>query len=424
MTSCWRRRRLADLCEVTSSRRTYAKDHVDQGVPFYRSKEIIERYNGQQTFSTELFISEERYSEIKREFGVPVVGDVLLTSRGSLGTPYIVRDDQPFYFADGNLTWFRRLNGLDFKFLYYWFISPSGKAELQKCTIGSSQQAYTIVLLKEIELLLPPLVTQEKIAGILCAYDDLIENNTRRIRILEEMATAIYREWFVHFRFPGYETIRKVDSPLGQIPKGWEAGTFTDVADILSGGTPKTAQPLFWGGCIPFFTPKDCDDAIFALTTERTLTQEGLRACRSGLLPPNTVIITARGTVGNVVMTGVPMAMNQSCYAIRAKDGFPQEWLLFLTKQMTEILRQNAHGAVFDTIIIDTFRSLRVCIPSHDVVDKFGVLTGPILSHILSLLRRNDKLRQTRDLLLPKLISGDVDVSKLDLSPEKELVVG
>src|SRR2546430_1339286 len=154
MTISWSKRRLADLCEVTSSRRTYAKDHVKQGVPFYRSKEIIERYNGQQRFNTELFISEDWYSEIKTKFGVPAVGDVLLTSRGTLGTPFVVMDEQPFYFADGNLTWFRKLNGLHSKFLYYWFISPPGKAELRKCTIGSSQQAYTIVLLKEMELVL------------------------------------------------------------------------------------------------------------------------------------------------------------------------------------------------------------------------------------------------------------------------------
>ena len=109
-----------------------------------------------------------------------------------------------------------------------------------KCTIGSSQSAYTIVLLKEMEISLPPLPTQRKIAAILSAYDDLIENNTRRIALLERMAQLLYREWFVRFRFPGHEDARMVESALGEIPEGWEVNTVRDVSSYLGRGiSPK-----------------------------------------------------------------------------------------------------------------------------------------------------------------------------------------
>jgi len=213
-----RKARMSDLCEITSSKRIFAADYVTEGVPFYRGKEITEKYKGNLDVSTELFISEEKFCEIERKFGAPRSGDLLLTSVGTLGSPYVVKPGERFYFKDGNLTWFRHFNELDSQFLYYWLVSPQGKAELQKCTIGSSQSAFTIVLLKGMEIELPPLLVQRRIAGILSAYDELMENNQRRIRILEAMARALYREWFVHFRFPGHEQIPRVASPSATSP--------------------------------------------------------------------------------------------------------------------------------------------------------------------------------------------------------------
>lgn len=193
----WPLRKIDELCEITSSKRIYAADYVPQGVPFFRGREITEKYKGNLDISTELFITEEKFREIKRKFGVPNPGDMLLTSVGTLGSVYIVKPGDRFYFKDGNLTWFRNFNGLDSQFLYYWIGSPQGKAQLQKCTIGSSQSAFTIVLLKGMEIELPPLLIQRRIAGILSAYDELIANSQRRIQILEAMARALYREWFV-----------------------------------------------------------------------------------------------------------------------------------------------------------------------------------------------------------------------------------
>ena len=228
----WQAYRMNELCEITSSKRIFASDYVSAGVPFYRGREITEKYKGNLEVSTELFITEQKFVEIERKFGAPRPGDLLLTSVGTLGSPYVVKSGDRFYFKDGNLTWFRNLKGLDSRFLYYWLTSPLGEAELQKCTIGSSQSAFTIVLLKGMEITVPPLAKQQQIGKALSIYDELIENNQRRIRLLEEMARSLYREWFVHFRFPGHESHPLVSSALGEIPQGWNTKPVGDCVAV------------------------------------------------------------------------------------------------------------------------------------------------------------------------------------------------
>lgn len=267
---------------------------------------------------------------------------------------------------------------------------------------------------------IPPVPTQRKIGTILSAYDDLIENNLRRIKILEEMAQALYREWFVKFRFPGHEKVRMVDSPLGKIPEGWEAVPFTYIADVLSGGTPKTKIEEYWGGSIPFFAPKDAPDSFYVTNTEKSITEIGLSKCNSRLYQKDTVFITARGTVGKVVMPSMGMAMNQSCYALRGKDGISQQFLFLATKQQVDYLKKNTGGATFDTVVVDTFKRMVVVRPSAVLIDHFSRVVQPLMELVLNTVNKNTNLRQTRDLLLPRLISGELDVSDLEINIPEE----
>jgi type I restriction enzyme S subunit len=282
-------------------------------------------------------------------------------------------------------------------------------------TGASGRQRADLDAVRNVEIDPPPLPTQRKIAAILSAYDDLIENNTRRIAILEQMAQLLYREWFVHFRFPGHEDVAMVDSELGAIPEGWEVVAYTDVADVLTGSTPRTKVEEYWNGPLPFFSPRDIDAPVYVLETERSITKLGLDNCSSDLYPKNTVFITARGTVGRLIMPAVPMAMNQTCYALRGRDGISQYYVFLDIQNQVERLRQRAHGAVFDTIIIDTFRRLKVIKPSREVIDLFHTQVASVFEQILNLLSRNIILRQTRDLLLPRLVSGDLDVADLPI---------
>ena len=294
------------------------------------------------------------------------------------------------------------------------------KLQMQQISHGTTQDNLSLEKLLRFDFIVPDLETQRKIATILSAYDDLIENNLRRIKILEEMAQRLYREWFVHFRFPGHEKVRLVDSALGKIPQGWEVVRFTDMADVLSGGTPKTAVKEYWDGDIPFFTPKDAPMAFYVTQTEKTITEAGLQKCNSPLYPKDTVLITARGTVGKLALPAVDMAMNQSCYALKERNGFGQLFLFLTTQQQIDYLQKNTGGATFGTIIVDTFRGMQVLRPRMELAAKFEAQVRSLFDLTLNLANKNENLRQTRDLLLPRLISGELDVSELAIKTANE----
>lgn len=224
----WEKTTIGKHCKITSSKRIFFSDYTDHGIPFFRSKEIIEMVQ-HKDISESLFISQEKYDEIAYKFGVPSAGDLLLTSVGTIGIPYIIKESDHFYFKDGNLTWFRNFDtGLLSAFLYYWFLSDEGIGVLNNSTIGSSQKALTISNIKKIQIPLFPLNIQSKIVSILSAYDSLIENNQKQIKLLEEAAQRLYKEWFVDLRFPGWENTKIVDG----VPEGWEKTTFGHICTV------------------------------------------------------------------------------------------------------------------------------------------------------------------------------------------------
>lgn len=174
----WKEYKIGDLCNISSSKRIFANEYKTTGVPFYRGKEIIEKQKGAKV-SNELYISEERYYDIKTKFGTPENGDMLLTSVGTIGVPYIVKDNESFYFKDGNITWFNKFIGLYSKYLYYWFFSPSALHLIDSKAIGAAQKALTIDTLKGFDITIPSLSKQEQIVSILSSLDDKIELNRR-----------------------------------------------------------------------------------------------------------------------------------------------------------------------------------------------------------------------------------------------------
>lgn len=296
-------------------------------------------------------------------------------------------------------------------FLFYLLNTASVRGQIKGSATGATVRHTSPSRIYDVAVKLPPLPEQLRIAGILSAYDELIEISQRRIKILEDMARALYREWFVEFRFPGHESHPLVASPRGEIPKGWEVKPFTEVADVLSGGTPRTDIPEYWNGEIPFFTPRDAPAFFYVLDTDKHVTQLGLSKCASELYAPDTVFITARGTVGKVALPSVPMAMNQSCYALSGKGGIPQRYLFLLTLQQVDYLRTNTGGATFGTIVVDTFRRMQVVEPPREVVSRFDEQVAAMFEQGRALQRQCRTLRRTRDLLLPRLMSGQVALS-------------
>ena len=188
---------------------------------------------------------------------------------------------------------------------------------------------------------------------------------------------------------------------------------FTDLIQILGGGTPKTGENTYWNGNIAFFTPKDVGTP-YTLITEKTITEEGLSHCNSRLYPVNTVFVTARGTVGKVGMSGVPMAMNQSCYALVGKETH-QLLVYFYTLKVVDRLKHKASGAVFDAITTKDFESEQIMKLSDDDARAFICIAEPMFQKVLNNCIENLRLSTLRDSLLPKLMSGEIDVSAVQL---------
>lgn len=398
----WPVRRLEEVCEVTSSKRIYATELVPAGVPFLKSKEIIEKVNGQANNNL-LYISEQRFQQIAEQAGSIETGDVLLTSRGTLGVPYVVTATDRFHFADGNLTWFRRFKGLDSSYLSYFFLSPIGKAELQKCVIGSSQQAYTIAALKKAEIPLPPLPVQQCIAGILSAYDELIENSKRRIKILESMARALYREWFVYFRFLGLESVPRVPSVLGEIPQGWEVKKLKDVCRLTMGQSPKSEFYNEVGNGIAFH--QGVTDFGDRFPSDRLFCNADGRIAEAG-----DILFSVRAPVGRMNIANKKIILGRGLSAIRHHDGYQA----FLWEQLRNRFTKEdmmGNGAIFASVTKDDMQGIELVCPPSSVVEAATQHFEPLHSEIATLSQKIQNLRHTRDLLLPRLLSGQISIT-------------
>ena len=293
----------------------------------------------------------------------------------------------------------------DARFVKYLFDAVL-KMRFKAFTQGAAQDNLSQEKLLSIKFPVPKPDVQKTIADILSAYDDLIENNRRRIGLLEEAARLLYREWFVYFRFPGHEHVKITNG----LPEGWHRCNASTVIDVLSGGTPKTGNATYWDGPIGFFTPKDTTEMPYVLKTEKTITEEGLRSCNSKLYPPETVFITARGTVGKLNLPLVPMAMNQSCYALRSKGHIGQRHLFLALKAEIEQFRAHATGAVFDAIIVATFEQIPLIIPPKPLADAFATHIDPMFDQIGNMVQQNTQLAEARNLLLPRLMNGEIAV--------------
>ena len=302
---------------------------------------------------------------------------------------------------------------VDHKYVEWFLRSPDGQAAMGVYVKGAVQQVINLSVLKQVSVRLPPLPTQRRIASILSAYDDLIENNTRRIAILEEMARRLYDEWFVQFRFPGHEGVPMVDSEIGKVPQGWEVVRLEDVAAFIGRG----------------ISPKYDDEADCRVINQKCILYQRLNMDLSRRQSKNVrvnkvvrfgdVLInsTGVGTLGRVAQVYEPLentTVDSHVTIARAEEAIDLDYfgqqLLSLQPHFegqgvgatgqTELSR----GRVAETSFIQ---------PPCDLQEQFGDIVRPMKSLCTRLAAKNTNLRTQRDLLLPKLISGEIDVSEV-----------
>lgn len=318
-------------------------------------------------------------------------------------------------------------NGHDTKYLYY----KLSLVNFRNYVTGSAQPKLTKDNLNSIVLHLHRESEQQKIAAVLSALDAKIDCNNRINAELEAMAKTLYDYWFVQFDFP-FDFAAGKPAPNGkpykssggkivynptlkrEIPAGWKDSNILAVAYLLGGGTPTKKKTEYWHGDIPFFTPTDADGAIFKFSTADSITEEGLKKSSTKLFAKNTVFITARGSVGKLVLAGVDMAMNQSCYALSAKPGISHTYLFFLAKELIHHLEVKSSGSVFDSIVSNDIEFTRLAIPDTTVVEKYAAVVEPAFKRIAANTQENQHLTKLRDWLLPMLMNGQVTVAEVE----------
>ena len=400
--------KIGDLCNVSSSKRVFARQYVDNGIPFYRQKEVIDKKNG-NTIEEPIYISESDYNIFKAKFGVPANGDLLITAVGAtLGIPYFVGNEQ-FYFKDGNLIWLSNFKEkLNSKFLYYWIDSSFGTQTLWNRTIGSAQPALTIDSIKKLSIPVPSKAIQDKISTTLTTFDQIIENNNKRIKLLEKMTENLYKEWFVRFRFPGYEDTEFEDG----MPRDWVREKIGLHYNTCSGGTPsRKHEEYYTEGTIPWVKTGEIKDGII-IHTDECITEAGIKGSSAKLLPQGAVVMAMYGVnIGMLAYLDSEMTCNQACCVFNDKNEINSRHYLFhYLYSIRDYLLLIGFGAAQQNLSQDLIKKVKIVIPPAELIKEFDKQKEPLYQTIRALMIQNDKLIKQRDALLPRLMSGKLKV--------------
>lgn len=393
------------------------KDYVDHGVPVIRGAQL----GGPGSFSHEnlVFVSEEKADRHRGNLAQP--GDVLVTQRGTVGQVGLIPDLAPYdryLLSQSQMKLTVDPARAEARFIYYWLLSDAAQHQMRGATISAGVPHINLETFKSMRLRLPPLPTQRSIASALGTIDGLIENNQRRIDLLEASVRAIYREWFLHFRFPGHETVALVDSPPGQVPDGWTWSTCNDELNFIGGGTPSKMEPSYWeDGTVPWYTPSDLTKNRwrYAAAPELCITETGVANSSARRFPAGSVLMTSRATLGVLAIATSEATTNQGFIVVLPDDrwspGFIREWLDARASELAAI----GTGATFKEITKGAFKRVPFLLPPQNVLDAYTTATEPIEMQILNLERQIRSLSTLRNFLLPRLVSGQIDVSPLDL---------
>lgn len=384
------------------------KHYTESGVPVIRGSNLP--FDSRFSFADFVYVSEEKADELIANNAHP--GDLIFTQRGTIGQVGLIPMDSSFprfVISQSQMKLTVDTEQADAEFLYYFFTAAETVQKILNLTLSSGVPHINLEILRKFETPVPPLHTQQRIAAILLAYDELIENSQKRIKILESIASALYREWFVHFRYPGHESGSLVPSVIGDIPQGWDVKKLATVAEVnrTQINTRSAPRELYYidissvsPGQIEKLSTYGFADAP---GRARRVVQHGdvLWSCvrpnrrsHAQVMHPEINTIASTG-FAVLTATKVPFTF---LYCATTTDDF------------VAYLSNNATGAAYPAVTAQTFEKADLLIPSSTLLSKFGKATVPMAEeiHALQLLIKN--LRDSRDLLLPRLLSGQIDV--------------
>jgi len=325
---------------------------------------------------------------------------IIIGRKGNVGSVFYT--DKPFYCID-TAYYILPSDKYDLKFLYYKLQSLN----LIKLTSDSAvpglnrETAYSqkVEIPEDLEL-------QIKLASILSSLDDKIELNQQLNQTLEAIAKAIFKEWFVNFNFPGFD-----GELINGLPKNWKISKLNEMVDVKGGSTPSTSVPEYWDGEYYWTTPKDLSNSRspVILDTERKITEDGVRQISSGVLPKGTLLLSSRAPIGYLAISQIPISINQGYIAIQGKS-VSNLYMLFWLRQNMDAVKGMANGSTFQEISKSNFKVIETHLPDREILRLFDETINPLFDRIVANEIEIKTLTQLRDSLLPKLMSGKIEI--------------
>jgi type I restriction enzyme S subunit len=405
----WRRIRLGDYISIKSGL-AYSGSKIGKG-------DSVLLGMGCVSFKDKFVESGARpYDDICDDRFVVKPGDIVLATRQQsdnlpiLAMPAIIPNsyqNKRVIFGT-NLYKVENKSEINNRFLFWLFKHQHYVNYIAGVKSGTAVQMVTKKNVEDYKFLCPPANVRESISNILWTYDNLIENNNRRIRLLEKMAENLYKEWFVRFRFPGHE---KAEFENG-LPRGGKIEHIGDVCDTLGGGTPSTNKPEYWNGDIKWVTPTDITtkNSLPLLSIEGRITEEGVKNSSAKLLPPYTILMTSRASIGYFGLAPYPVCTNQGFISIIPNMVNMRMYILHNLMTRKDEIIMNANGATFLEISKGRFRKMKIVVPDDNTLNAFEKRANDIFMQVLKIEKQSTLLSRQRDLLLPRLMSGKLEV--------------
>lgn len=340
------------------------------------------------------------------------IGDIVIARTGnSTGATATIKENINAVFASYLIRFQLNYKIANFDFIDFLLRSTIWHDFVNSVKSGSAQGGANANDFAMFPIYLPPLPEQKAIAKVLTAFDDKIKNLRAQNDTLEQTARTIFTEWFGKYQIGDLSA-----DMAGELPEGWRVGKLGEVTKICGGTTPSTLNPDFWGGTIYWTSPKDLSNSkeMFLLSTEKTITEKGLKKISSGLLPKKTLLLSSRAPIGYLSITDIELAINQGYIALLANQHLSNQYMYLWLKTFIKVVENAGNGSTFLEISKTAFRSIECIIPEKNILRDFDNLINPLFDKVLSNLNQIQTLSQTRDTLLPKLMSGELRVKGFD----------
>ena len=371
-------------------------------IPFIKATDISE--NEKYTYTPEEYYSEEGFQKYRTSL-IPKYSTCVVTI-GSIGKKMTMACQDCFINQAMNAI--IPNDDYDYEYVYYLLKNNIHKLKNLDSGTASGRENVSKSAFMGMELsVIKDKVTQKRIGSILSAYDDLIENNQKHIKLLEEAAQRLYKEWFVDLRFPGHESVKIVDG----VPEGWSRKQIFELGKIITGKTPNTSKQEYYGGSIPFVKIPDMHNCIYTISTESTLTKLGADKQKNNYIPENSIMVSCIGTVGLVNISSELCQTNQQINSIVLKNREDVYYLFFSMKMLKTLLDGvGSNGATMINVNKSKFSSIEILYPNAILRNKYFSIAKPYFRKIYYLNKQISSLREARDRLLPKLMSGEIEV--------------